>query len=139
MRKYAALLAVPTLVSVGVVVADGAAAYGGPTSSVGTAAAWDCPTKAICFWDSFGGVGQRCYWSGDDSDWLGGSTTCPWAGEKPVKSVRNNGEDEDFTGVAFYRNTGYGDRIGCTRRGQQGNLQGDYKVRSHRWITTTCG
>ena len=138
MKKYAALLAVPTVVGAGVF-GGGTAAYAGPSSPPTTAAAWSCPAGAICFWDDFGGVGQRCYWYQADDDWLAGNLVCPWSDEKPVKSVFNNGRSPAYTGVAFYSSAGFVDRKGCTRQGQKGNLRGDYKVRSHRWIQSSCG
>jgi hypothetical protein len=102
-------------------------------------AAWDCDLGDVCFYTGFGGTGSRCAWDVADPDWTSGSIRCSWATTTPVKSVYNRGTDSRFTGVVFYRNTGYNNRIGCTRQGQKGDLAGTYQVRSHQWTTGNCG
>lgn len=102
-------------------------------------AAWDCDEGDICFWDGFDGTGSRCNWSGNDYNWQDGNIICSWADNRPVKSVYNRGQSSTYTGVAYYHNSGYNDRAGCTKRGHKGDLAGTYEVWSHRWITTSCG
>ncbi|GGU13257.1 peptidase inhibitor family I36 protein [Lentzea flava] len=102
-------------------------------------AAWDCNTGNVCFWNGFGGTGGRCMWSVADPDWTSGDIKCSWATTKEVKSVYNRGTSSSLTGVVFYRNTGYNNRIGCTRQGQKGDLAGTYQVRSHQWTNGRCG
>src|SRR5690348_2540175 len=84
-------------------------------------AAWDCNTGNVCFWTGFGGTGSRCMWDVADSDWTSGTIKCSWATTKEVKSVYNRGTSS-AKGVVFYRNTGYNNRIGCTKQGQKGDL-----------------
>lgn len=100
---------------------------------------WECSIGHVCFWNKFDGKGDRCMWENKDDDWNSNPVRCSWAGSKEVKSVYNRGTSSQFTGVAFYGNTGFHDRIGCTRQGQKGDLTGTYKVKSHQWITTRCG
>jgi len=120
-------------------VAQAAAVGAAFDSETGQAlAAWDCNTGNICFWNGFGGTGGRCMWDVADSDWTAGTYKCSWATTKEVKSVYNRGTSS-ATGVRFYRNTGYNNSIGCTRQGQKGDLAGTYQVRSHQWVSTSCG
>ncbi|MEV7541573.1 peptidase inhibitor family I36 protein [Streptomyces sp. NPDC089915] len=101
-------------------------------------AAIDCGSGNVCFWTEFNFTGQRCAWSEADPDWLSGSIRCSWAGTTNVKSAFNAGVSS-ATGVAYYLGTDYTDRIGCERRQHGANLAGTYKVRSHRWISGSCG
>lgn len=101
-------------------------------------AAWDCNPGNVCFWTGFGGTGSRCMWSNADSDWTSAPDVCSWATSSNVKSVYNAGTSS-ATGVAYYRNTGYNDRIGCTKQGKKGDLAGTYQLRSHKWISGSCG
>ena len=101
--------------------------------------AWECASGNVCFWTGYNGTGKRCAWSVADPDWQSGNIKCSWAATTNVRSVWNRGTSSSYTGVAYYRNTDYNGRIGCTRQGQRGNLAGTYKVRSHRWIDGNCG
>ncbi len=101
-------------------------------------AAWSCNSGNVCFYTGPDGTGSRCMWSVADPDWATGSIVCSWALTTNVKSVWNRGTSS-ASGVAFYRSTDYNGRIGCTRQGQSGNLAGTYKVRSHKWISGSCG
>jgi hypothetical protein len=101
-------------------------------------AAWACNTGNVCFYTGPDGTGSRCMWSVADPDWATGGTVCSWALTTNVKSVWNRGTSS-ATGVAYYLQTNYTNRVGCTRQGQSGNLAGTYKVRSHRWISSSCG
>jgi hypothetical protein len=102
-------------------------------------AQWSCNTGNVCFWTGPDGTGSRCTWSGADPDWATGSIVCSWALTQNVKSVWNRGTSSSFTGVRYYLQTNYTSPIGCTRQGQSGNLAGTYKLRSHKWISTSCG
>ncbi|MFL6122180.1 peptidase inhibitor family I36 protein [Actinophytocola sp.] len=101
-------------------------------------AAWSCSSGNVCFYTGPDGTGSRCMWSVADPDWATGSIVCSWARTTNVKSVWNRGTSS-ASGVAFYSGTNYSGRIGCTRQGQSGNLAGTYKVRSHQWISGSCG
>ncbi|WP_433531790.1 peptidase inhibitor family I36 protein [Micromonospora sp. CA-263727] len=101
--------------------------------------AWECPSGNVCFWSGSNGTGSRCIWNGDDPDWRSGSAICSWSATSPVRSVFNNGRDPAFSGVAYYLNTNYGSRVGCTPQGARGNLTGTYSPRSHQWVKGSCG
>ncbi|ANZ41229.1 hypothetical protein BBK82_39930 [Lentzea guizhouensis] len=101
-------------------------------------AAWDCNTGNVCFWTGFGGTGSRCAWNIADDDWTAGTHKCSWATTKNVKSVYNAGTSS-ATGVAYFKNTGHNTRVGCTKQGKKGDLAGTYQLRSHKWISTSCG
>lgn len=101
--------------------------------------AWSCSTGNVCFWTGPDGTGSRCMWDIADPNWTTGSYRCSWATSQNVKSVWNRGTSTQFSGVAYYLQTEYRSRVGCTRRGQSGNLAGTYNVLSHRWITGSCG
>lgn len=107
---------------------------------------WDCKAGQICFYSGANGTGSKCAWSGDDPDWTSGGTVCSWARTTNVKSVYNRGQTDTFTGVVFFgivKDADISDedegRKGCTRRGQQGNLAGTYKVLAHKWTRGRCG
>jgi hypothetical protein len=102
--------------------------------------AWECNTYHICFWTGTNGTGSRCMWDIADPDWAGGAVVCSWALSRNVASVMNRGTSSDgSTGVAYYTQANYGSRIGCTRNQHGGNLAGTYKLRSHKWISGSCG
>lgn len=109
-----------------------------PSPAALARAAHDCGSGNVCFWTEYNFTGQRCSWSEADPDWLGGNVRCSWAATKNVKSAFNAGTS-NATGVAYYLGTDYRDRIGCERRQHGSNLAGTYKVRSHRWISGSCG
>jgi hypothetical protein len=132
------MLTVPVFAGV---LGGGAVAQASPAAVFTPAdvADFSCTAGSICFYSGRDGTGDKCQWSDDDPNWNSGSIVCSWADEKPVASVYNHGQDDDFTGVAFYSQSDYRTREGCTRQGQAGNLSGDYKVASHRWIKGSCG
>ncbi|CAM5626018.1 peptidase inhibitor family I36 protein [Streptomyces purpurascens] len=101
-------------------------------------AAVDCATGHICFWTGANFTGSKCAWDVADPDWQGGAVRCSWAATTNVKSVWNAGTG-DYSGVAYYRGANYSNRVGCTRQQHGGNLAGTYKVRSHQWISGSCG
>ncbi|MEU4462457.1 peptidase inhibitor family I36 protein [Streptomyces sp. NPDC024017] len=101
-------------------------------------AAVDCASGHICFWTGANFTGSKCAWDVADPDWQSGAVRCSWAATTNVKSVWNAGTSSS-TGVAYYRGANYSDRVGCTRQQHGGNLAGTYKVRSHRWISGSCG
>ncbi|MFF0158867.1 peptidase inhibitor family I36 protein [Streptomyces sp. NPDC005263] len=109
-----------------------------PTSASAAPTAVDCATGHICFWTGANFTGSKCSWDTADPDWQSGDVRCSWAATTNVKSVWNAGTG-DFSGVAYYKGANYSDRVGCTRQQQGGNLAGTYKVRSHKWITGSCG
>jgi len=112
----------------------------GNTTPASAAATWDCPQGHVCFWTGPDGTGSRCIWNNDDNDWSSAPIVCSWAGSQNVKSVWNN--SGRGAGVIYYSRPNTDDdkyRIGCTRKGQSGNLTGTYKIKSHRWTTGRCG
>ncbi|GAA2580396.1 peptidase inhibitor family I36 protein [Streptomyces violaceus] len=112
-----------------------------PTSATAAPAApsaVNCATGDICFWTGANFTGSKCAWDAADPDWQNGAIKCSWAATTNVKSVWNAGTG-DYSGVAYYKGANYTDRVGCTRQQHGGNLAGTYKVRSHKWISGSCG
>ncbi|MEW2614359.1 peptidase inhibitor family I36 protein [Streptomyces sp. NPDC047880] len=103
-----------------------------------TAPSWSAPPRHVCFWTGANFTGSKCSWDVADPDWQSGAVRCSWAATTNVKSVWNAGTSSS-SGVAYYRGADYSDRVGCTRQQHGGNLAGTYKVRSHRWISGSCG
>lgn len=99
----------------------------------------DCPSGSVCFYTGRNGTGSMCQWSNADNDWTAAPVICSWAKTTNVASVYNNGTSRSFTGVVYFTQTNYVSRIGCTRQGVQGNLAGNYQLRSHEWTTGSCG
>lgn len=97
-----------------------------------------CPSGYVCFWTGANFTGSKCQWDVADPDWQGGSIRCSWSATHNVKSVFNAGTSS-ATGVAYYSGANYQNRKGCTRQQHGGNLAGTYKLRSHRWISGSCG
>jgi hypothetical protein len=102
-------------------------------------AQWDCPAENVCFWTGFSGTGSRCRWNGTDNDWTSGRAVCSWALSNNVRSIWNRNSNPERTGVRYYLSPNFNNSVGCTRQSQRGNLQGTYKIRSHRFITGSCG
>ncbi|MZD09725.1 hypothetical protein GTW43_32280 [Streptomyces sp. SID5785] len=104
-----------------------------------------CDRGAVCFFSEPDGNGEMCAWTGDDPDWLAGAARCPWTRTDPVRSVFNNNQETTAAhDVAYFRGADWRPagfdlrrdtrRTGCTAVNQQGNLQGGYAPRSHRWV-----
>ncbi|MFD3920289.1 protein kinase [Streptomyces sp. NPDC058595] len=101
-----------------------------------------CPAGSACFFSERNGKGEMCSWVNDDMNWLAGEETCSWTGNRPVKSVFNNGRERKSDHALAYfwepewkpRRTDGDERIGCTNVNVQGNLAGFYAPLSHRWI-----
>lgn len=136
MRKVRAIWSV-TASTVGAVAMAAGLALVVPGSA--NAATFSCPAGNVCFYTGDNGTGQKCVWSVADPDWRNGAIQCSWAADKNVRSVFNNGQNPNLTGVVYYRGANYHDRVGCTRQGQKGNLAGTYKLRSHKWTDGHCG
>ena len=90
-----------------------------------------CDSGYVCFYN---GAGTRCAWQSAATNW----TACSWRDQK-VYYIWNRGQSSAYTGVAYYKKTLYGERVGCTKQGNHGYLSHSYAVNSHRWITTSCG
>jgi hypothetical protein len=104
--------------------------------------AWECDLGNVCFWNGPHGTGSRCMWDVSDPDWLDGAIRCSWAGTDNVRSAFNNSGPEPghpWTGVVYYREPNFHNRVGCERNFHQSDLAGTYKVRSHEWTTGRCG
>lgn len=99
----------------------------------------DCASGYVCFYTEQNGGGSKCTWFDNDNDWTSGNITCSWATTSNVRSIANKGKSKDFTGVAYFSEAYYGNRQGCTPQGGSGNLRGNYKLRSHKWISGSCG
>ncbi len=134
MKRVLTILSVLAVTIVGAV-----AAVTVSYAATAAVAAWDCPSGHVCFYTGTNGTGSRCIWDIKDPDTRSGSMRCSWmARGEAARSVYNNGTSHDFTGVAYYLQTSYVNRVGCTRQGQRGNLTGTYYPRSLQWINTSC-
>lgn len=138
MRRIGILLGL-TLLSALASVSTGSASTvtgsAGISGDAGIAASYsDCPKGDVCFYSGSNGTGNMCNWDVSDPDWRSGAITC--FGVTTPRSIYNNGYAGGYDDVVYYINTGYNDRIGCTRVGVQGNLAGTYVVRSHQWVTS---
>jgi hypothetical protein len=116
-------------------------ALGLAVPGVAAAAYSNCASGYVCFYTEQNGGGSKCSWYADDPDWTTGSIKCSWATTSNVRSIANMGTSKSYVGVAYYSGANYGSRMGCTRQGDSGNLRGDYKLRSHKWLATgqACG
>ncbi|MDT0443042.1 peptidase inhibitor family I36 protein [Streptomyces johnsoniae] len=105
------------------------------------AAAWECPTKSVCFYTGAGGTGQRCAWPGaqNDPDWRSGDLKCSWAGSRPVGSLRVM--PNAAGSVSHYPDANYGGGRTCLTSGAAG-LQVSFKsmprVLSHKTSSSGC-
>ncbi|MGW0563024.1 peptidase inhibitor family I36 protein [Streptomyces sp. NPDC003016] len=97
-----------------------------------------CASGNVCFYTGTSGTGSKCSWSVADEDWTQGSIRCSWSQTHHVKSVWNRGTSS-ASGVAYYQWANYNTRKGCTPQGARGNLAGTYMLKSHRWISGSCG
>ncbi|MFI5617870.1 peptidase inhibitor family I36 protein [Streptomyces sp. NPDC051567] len=97
------------------------------TAAPGSAAAFSCSPGYFCIYSGWNGEGIRCQWSQNSK--ANTADDCSFIRDgKNVLSVRNN------TGhrVQYYTRTNYNARVGSTPSGQEGNLQGNYQIRSFR-------
>ncbi|MBP2327817.1 hypothetical protein JOF56_008202 [Kibdelosporangium banguiense] len=106
-------------------------------------AAWECSVGDFCAWTGLDGTGSRCAWTNADSDWLGGSVRCSWAGTSRVQSYWNRGTNTSFRGVKLYLSVNHNDLAYCAPQGTSWNvLDGGTFLRSHQWgnwVPNTCG
>ncbi|WP_225978228.1 peptidase inhibitor family I36 protein [Gandjariella thermophila] len=88
------------------------------------AAAYNCTPGYFCMYSGWKGGGHRCQYR-DNTPNTADACSFIRAGE-PVRSVWN-GTGKTAT---YYTNTNYHHRVGSTKPGHGGNLQGDYQIRS---------
>ncbi|MGA4843623.1 peptidase inhibitor family I36 protein [Streptomyces sp. G45] len=100
-----------------------------------SAPAWSCSSGYVCFYTGLNGTGQRCQWRDASTDHR---RDCSWAARTKVKSIWNRGTSGSFSGVTYYRSTGYRGPIDCVRQGDRGNLRPFYIVLSHKWTRGAC-
>ncbi len=97
-----------------------------------------CASGNVCFCTGTYGTGSKCSWSVADADRTQGSIRCSWSQTHNVKSVWNRGTSS-ASGVAYYQWANYNTRKGCTPQGARGSLAGTYMLKSHQWISGSCG
>jgi hypothetical protein len=91
------------------------------------AAAYSCSAGYFCIYSDWNGGGTRCQWS--DEKKANTADNCSFIqGGKNVLSVRNNTNHR----VQYYTQTNYNARVGSTPSGGEGNLQGNYQIRSFK-------
>ncbi|MFF2653729.1 peptidase inhibitor family I36 protein [Streptomyces sp. NPDC058045] len=101
-----------------------------PAASVAapaTSARYTCSAGYFCIYSGWNGGGSRCQWKSAKVSDTAANCSFIRRGYK-VKSVWNG------TGKRkqFYTSTNYHHRIGSTRAGSGGNLQGNYQIRSFK-------
>jgi hypothetical protein len=94
----------------------------------------NCASGDICFYTGVNGTGQMCAWDGNAYSWH----ACSWGETTNVRSVVNKGTGGAGSRrhVVYYHDSGYINRIGCTKQGVQGNLAGTYTIGSHKWVAS---
>jgi hypothetical protein len=101
-----------------------------PTASAAvapSAAAYSCSPGYFCIYSGWNGGGTRCQWSQEKK--ANTADDCSFIqGGKNVLSVRNNTNHR----VQYYTQTNYNARVGSTPSGGEGNLQGNYQIRSFK-------
>ncbi|KRV48163.1 peptidase inhibitor [Wenjunlia vitaminophila] len=91
------------------------------------AQAFNCTAGHFCIYSDWNGGGARCQWSQDKKANTADDCSFIQRGQN-VRSVWNG------TGhrKQYYKSTNYHDRVGSTRAGTGGNLQGSYQIRSFK-------
>ncbi|MEI5101732.1 peptidase inhibitor family I36 protein [Streptomyces sp. PmtG] len=89
--------------------------------------AYDCPAGYFCIYSGWNGTGERCMWASNQR--ANTADDCGfiqrWAN---VLSVANKTVHKK----QYYKATNYRDRVGSTTAGGEGNLQGNYQIRSFK-------
>lgn len=101
-----------------------------PTTSTAvapTVAAYSCSSGYFCIYSDWNGGGTRCQWSQERKANTADDCSFIRRGEN-VRSVRNNTNHR----VQYYTQTNYNSRVGSTPSGGEGNLQGNYQIRSFK-------
>ncbi|MFJ6657568.1 peptidase inhibitor family I36 protein [Streptomyces sp. NPDC091377] len=96
------------------------------TDAPSVAAYSNCVHGKYCIYSGWDGGGSSCQWVPDQPNT---ATGCPFIQRGAVvKSVWN------ATGkkVKIYKNTNYENKIGSTKAGTGGNLEGNYAIRSFK-------
>jgi hypothetical protein len=92
-----------------------------------TAAFARCSHGYFCAFDGWNGQGTRCQWSA--AKMRNTADNCSFIRKgRNVLSVWNKTEHR----VQYYTQTNFNSRVGSTRPGQGGNLQGNYQIRSFK-------
>ncbi|MFF2808090.1 peptidase inhibitor family I36 protein [Streptomyces sp. NPDC058000] len=99
------------------------AAHAAPTHR----ASYRCTPGYFCIYSNWNGGGTRCQWSQRSKANTADDCSFIRRGQR-VRSVWNG------TGhrVQYYTQTNYHGRVGSTRAGSGGNLQGNYQIRSFK-------
>ncbi|GHA94221.1 peptidase inhibitor family I36 protein [Streptomyces clavifer] len=86
-----------------------------------------CTHGYFCAFDGWNGEGTRCQWTA--AEMRNTADNCSFIREgRNVLSVWNKTEHR----VQYYTQTNFNSRVGSTRAGQGGNLQGNYQIRSFK-------
>jgi Peptidase inhibitor family I36 len=99
-----------------------------PSAAVARSAqAYSCAPGYFCIYSDWNGGGTRCQWSQQSKTNTADDCSFIQRGQN-VRSVRNNTDHR----VQYYTQTNYHSRVGSTPSGGQGNLQGNYQIRSFK-------
>ncbi|AXG82019.1 peptidase inhibitor family I36 protein [Streptomyces paludis] len=123
MKRITAFAAATILLTGALGVGSTATAAG----SAPSAAAWmTCVHGKFCIYSGWDGGGSSCQWVPDQPNTASG---CPFIQRGAVvKSVAN----ETGKTIKFYKNTNYKNKIGSSKAGTRGNLEGNYSIRSFK-------
>lgn len=83
--------------------------------SEASAAAWDCPSGTVCFYEGTSGQGTRCVYDAQTSDpnWMTGDIQCSLGGPFPrVRSMRIT-PLANVASIWMYKYPDYVTRVGC--------------------------
>ncbi|WP_405016070.1 peptidase inhibitor family I36 protein [Kitasatospora sp. NBC_00070] len=89
--------------------------------------AYSCSPGYFCLYSDWNGGGTRCQWSDERKANTADNCSFIQRGQN-VLSVRNNTNHR----VQYYTQTNYNSRVGSTPSGGEGNLQGNYQIRSFK-------
>ncbi|MEU9763768.1 peptidase inhibitor family I36 protein [Streptomyces sp. NPDC047985] len=129
MDRFTALAVTSIAMALGFATGPAAASAGevAPAGAPRTAVAYNCTAGHFCIYSDWNGGGTRCQWS--DKKRANTADNCSFIQRgQNVRSVWNSTDHR----VQYYTNTNYNNRVGSTRSGRGGNLQGNYQIRSFR-------
>ena len=124
LKKAAVALAAPALL----VALSGTAVAEEPVSAADFT---NCPANYGCFYTGANGTGAKCQWTSNNHQH---ADACSWGGDTNVRSIANRKSSY----LCFYRLPDYdkSEQWGWVIPNGQGNLAGNYKVLSHRWVSS---
>ncbi|MDT0438767.1 MULTISPECIES: peptidase inhibitor family I36 protein [Streptomyces] len=127
MRRVTSLVITSLALVAALGTAPAVSAAPAPAPAAPAAAAYRCDPGHFCIYSGWDGTGQRCQWT--SSRVANTADACGF-----IRRGRNVRSLWNSTGhrVEYFRQTNFHGRIGSTRAGRGGNLQGDYRIHSFK-------